>query len=492
MKRFITRHAVILAILLGGILVRLYRFQELFYYAHDQDLASWIMRDILENGVRLIGQETSSSGVFIGPLFYYSLIPFYALFGGDPIGGVFLSAAIGAAAIVSVYYIVTKLYAKDAGTIAAVIFAFSNVIVMTDREVVPTTPAMLASMWLFYALIVLLRGKQKQGFLIAGITLGLVWNINLAIGIVAPLFAIAFIASRKRLDIKAAALGLGAFCVLMVPYAAFEYRHGFSQTKAIMGSVTTDTAHIPGTSDTFGEKLDRTFQIVAKNTTNILWGEAVPVRRLVALFVFVTSILYLFAAKKISQVEAILFLLWQGMYILFFTLNAINLSEYYLNGMNIIWVVGLSLMLAHLVKKKSRWVWGSIALFVLLNLYRLVTVPVNHSGYRERTAIIKEITADAKLHHYPCVAISYITSPGNDLGYRYLIYREGLHANQSKSGSPVYSIVFPLSKVDRIDKSFGALGLIYPDYARYTKEDIQRSCSGENANLTDPLFGFVN
>lgn len=487
------RHALILAILICGIILRLYRFQELFYYAHDQDLASWIMRDIMENGVRLIGQETSSSGVFIGPLFYYALIPFYAIFGGDPVGGVFLSVAIGAAAIVSVYFIVTKLYSKDAGIIAAVIFAFSNVIVMTDREVVPTTPAMLASMWLFYALIMLFRGKQKQGFIIGGIVLGLVWNINLAIGIVAPLFALSYLASRKRLDIRSVALGFVAFCVLMLPYGAFEYRHGFSQTKAILGSVTSDAAHIPGTSDTFVEKLDRTFQIVAKNTTNILWGEAVHMRSLVALFVFVACLLYLFATKKVRHFEVALFFLWQGLYILFFTLNAINLSEYYLNGMNIIWVVGLSLVLSHFLKsKRRRWVLGSIALFILLNIYRLISIPVNHSGYVERTAIIREITLDAQRHGYPCVAISYITSPGNDLGYRYLIYREGLHANQSKSGSPVYSIVFPLSKVDRIDKSFGALGLIYPDYARYTKEEISESCSGENANLTDPVFGFVN
>ncbi len=486
------RHTLFILILVGGVIMRLYRFQELFYYAHDQDLASWIMRDIMEHGVRLIGQETSSSGVFIGPLFYYSLIPFYMLFGGDPIGGVFLSVAIGALSIVSVYYILTKLYSKNAGLIAATIFAFSNVIVMTDREVVPTTPAMLASMWLFYALISLYRGKQKQGLVIGGIALGLVWNINLAIGIVAPLFGLAFLASRKKLNVRAAALGLTAFVVLMLPYVVFESRHGFSQTKAIMGSVTSDAAHVPGTSNTFGEKLDRTFQLVAKNTTNILWGEAVHIRSFTALFLFSSSLLYLLSSKKIKRFEATLFLLWQAMYILFFTLNAINLSEYYLNGMNVVWVVCLSLVTSFLLRDKRRLVLTALAVFILLNIYRLTSISVNHSGYVERTAIIKEITMDAKLHGYPCVAISYITSPGNDLGYRYLIYREGLHANQSKSGSPVYSIVFPLSKVDRIDKSFGALGLIYPDYARYTKEEIARSCSGENANLTDPVFGFVN
>ena len=93
---------------------------------------------------------------------------------------------------------------------------------------------------------------------------------------------------------------------------------------------------------------------------------------------------------------------------------------------------------------------------------------------------------------YPCVAVSYITKPGYNLGYRYLFVLENMHVNNPESLSPVYTIVFPLDDtLFPVHKTFGAIGLIYPDYSRYNKEDVQKSCSGENSNLTDPMFGFT-
>jgi len=89
------------------------------------------------------------------------------------------------------------------------------------------------------------------------------------------------------------------------------------------------------------------------------------------------------------------------------------------------------------------------------------------------------------------VSVSFITNPGYELGYRYIFYLNNLHVNQPSSGSPVYTIVFPHTKVDRIDKSFGALGLILPDYEKYTEKEVNESCSGSNENLTDPMFGFT-
>ena len=66
-----------------------------------------------------------------------------------------------------------------------------------------------------------------------------------------------------------------------------------------------------------------------------------------------------------------------------------------------------------------------------------------------------------------------------------------MHVNRPVSGSPVYSIVFPHDKVNRLDKFFGALGLVLPDYGKYTKEEIEKSCSGANSNLTEPMFGYT-
>ena len=66
-----------------------------------------------------------------------------------------------------------------------------------------------------------------------------------------------------------------------------------------------------------------------------------------------------------------------------------------------------------------------------------------------------------------------------------------MHVNRPISLSPVYTIVYPHSLVDRIDEGFGSLGLIYPEYGRYNEAEVEKTCQGENSNLTDPVFGYT-
>src|SRR5687767_6783308 len=106
----IKKHFLFIIILLAGLFLRTYKAPELLMYGHDHDLSGWVVRDIVEDKhFRLIGQETSSRGVFIGPAFYYALIPFYLLFNMDPIGGVLLSTLIGVATLVSIYFVMQKI-----------------------------------------------------------------------------------------------------------------------------------------------------------------------------------------------------------------------------------------------------------------------------------------------------------------------------------------------------------------------------------------------
>jgi hypothetical protein len=152
----------------------------------------------------------------------------------------------------------------------------------------------------------------------------------------------------------------------------------------------------------------------------------------------------------------------------------------------------LSLFLYFIYKNYRKIFYLLMLSYLAVNLNKFKNLNINRSGYVERKAIVAEIARDAGVHNYPCISISYITKPGFNFGYRYLFYNEGLHVNNPVSGSPIYTIVFPLSIVDKFDNNFGALGLIYPDYEKYNIDDVYKSCSGANSNLTDPMFGFTN
>ena len=81
-SELIKKNWLIIIIIAVGMFLRSIQLEDRFSYGHDQDLASWFVKDVLINGhLRLIGQETSTQGIFIGPLYYYLLIPFLYLFG---------------------------------------------------------------------------------------------------------------------------------------------------------------------------------------------------------------------------------------------------------------------------------------------------------------------------------------------------------------------------------------------------------------------------
>jgi len=482
---------ILLFILLVAFFLRLYNFRSLYNFSHDQDLASWIIKDIIENKhLRLIGQETSSSGVFIGALFYYLQIPFYVIGQMDPLYSLFLPIILGVFATYSVYFVVGKIFNLKVALISSFIYGFSSLVVGIDREVAPTMPVMLWSVWYLYSVFLVYKKKQMTGFLLWGLLLGFIWHFNLALLIVIPLIFLPFVFGRRP-NLKAIFMGGLIAIILNIPFILFEYRHNFVQTKSIFLSLTTSKDYVENTA-TGINKLDRVMQLVTKNSMAI-FSRDFFVKPNIFFYGLVFLFLYLVFRKKINSFYALLFLFWQISYIFFFSLNSLNVSEYYFNGMNIIWIIIFSLGVSelYLLKKTNKLALFLIFVLFIYNFWNVVKIQPDKKGYIEKRDLVREIKSDSIKHNYPCVSISYITKPGYDLGYRYLFYLEKMHVNKPISQSPVYTIVFPHSMVDKIDKAFGSLGLIYPDYDSYNEKEVLESCSGENSNLTDPMLGYT-
>jgi hypothetical protein len=485
----------LLLILLIGLFLRAYHPLALFQYGHDQDLIGWFVRDVIFNHhLRLIGQETSSHGIFIGPYFYYLLIPFYVLAHMDPSGSILLSIILGVFTVFSIHFVFDKMFNKNTAIIGALIYAMSTLIIFTDREVDPTQPVMLWTVWFLFALTGVMKQK-KYAYPLIGLLIGLIWSINLQLVILLPLVLVAQIFSKRRLITKELTIGIVIAVILNIPFVAFEVRHGFQQTRSLISSLTTNKDYVLGTATGFFPKLDRTMQLVYKNTTSMFWGNTflnIPAQ--ITFWILLIVFAFLVYKRIINRQLGIILFLWQLIYILFFTKVSLNLSEYYINGMNIVYifVAALSVNVLTQNKKTKNFAYLILGLFVILNLYSFFTRPINASGYIQRKAIISEIKKDADEHNYPCVSLSFITNPGNNLGYRYFTWELGLKTKPVSKDVPTYSIVFPLSKVDYFDKSIGSLGLIKPDYKRYNDKTIQKACEGKDYTITEPMFGFTN
>jgi 4-amino-4-deoxy-L-arabinose transferase-like glycosyltransferase len=375
------------------------------------------------------------------------------------------------------------------GLVGALVYSVSPYTVFNDRRVVPTMPLMLWAVWFFYSNYLVMRGDQKKGFLLAAVLTALIWHINFGLAVLLPIYSISLILSRKKIDFKALVVSFIIFVIFSAPLILFEVRHGFSQTKAAVYSVMSSQGDVlRGFA-----KVAKIYDVVTKNVTDILWGYPAAIPRVLAFWVVLVSSVLAFIKRKVEKKIFCIMTLWFLIIVGFFSLYSKPVSEYYLDSLTIIWISLMAVIISGLLESKKLKFAGylSIMVFLAISASRFINYPISRNGYVERRKVIDYIKNNALNHNYPCVAISYITDPGYNLGYRYFIWMDGLFTKEPSSKAPVYTIVFPLSRVDKLDKTFGSLGIINPDYSRYNKDEIAKSCQGGNTNLTDSMFGYT-
>lgn len=481
---------LLILIIMAGLFFRLYKSIIYLPYGHDNDLAGWVIRDIVFNKhFRLVGQETSTQGIYIGAFYYYLLIPFYLITSMEPTGGIILSAILGAFTVGSVYFVFKELFKKrEIGLIGAGICAVSYSLVMNDRGNVPTTPVILWSTWFLYAIGLLLSKNNKKSFILLGVLTALTWHMNVTLVLLTILIPAVLIITRWKFDFKKVLLGFTAFFISSIPFFAFEIRHNFLQSRAVISSFMRNQ----GSELTMIEQFKRVLHIFSQIVTNLFWFAPQKLNFILPVILF-GALIFLVAKKRISRSFAAITVLWAVLPVFFFTFYSKQVSEYYLNGVLVVALVIISLFLFYLISlRKYRIIGvGLMVIFAFLNIQKFFNYQDSRQGYFWRKALVKDIKKDANEHGYPCISVSYITNPGYELGYRYIFWLEDMHVNRPESGSPVYTIVFPQKPIFPENKSFGSLGLIYPDYKRYTRQGVEKSCSGQNSNLTDPLFGFT-
>lgn len=297
MKKFLKRNKLFIVIVIIGFFLRIYNAEELFLYSHDQDLAGWFIRDVLvDKHLRLIGQETSTQGIFIGALFYYLLIPFYLIFGLDPIGGVYLVAFLGVITIASFYFVFKRIFREKEGLISAALYTFSFYTIFSDREVVPTMPVILWTVWFFYGIHLILIRKTNSAFILLGLLTGLIWHINASLFLVLPLIPLATILSKEKKSLKAICLGIGVLFFTSLPLVVFEFKHGFIQGRAFWTALTTNQYDIVSGYD----KFLRTLNLAGKNIKGFLWGDLLDISFRTTFFLGLLLLTYLFVKKLIS------------------------------------------------------------------------------------------------------------------------------------------------------------------------------------------------
>lgn len=488
MKRF---PLILILIILVCIFFRTYQLVERFEFAHDGDLYSWIVKDIVVNRhSRLIGQLTSAPGIFIGSFFYYLLVPFFLLTNMDPIGVTILGVIVGVLTIISYYFVLGKLFNRTTGIIASFLHAVLIPAIGFDRWIVPTIPTKLWAIWYLYTLIMMIRGNFSV-LPVLGILIGLIWQVHIALFPTLLAVPIALSLSRKLPNPKQILLFLSGLVITSTPFILFEVRHNFLQTMNLITNFTS-----PHSGEIGLPKLIAILKMIAKNTNSLFFSPQSLPKNLILPFlltIFAVALLPI-KYKLLKFKESLVLFTWVLGVILSFSFSRTPISEYYFANLEVIFLTIVSLVLTLYIKSFKPGLYFVIFILGII-LFKNATFLIQSTpylvGYIDRKAAVNYITQDAKSKNYPCIGITYITRIGENVGFRYFFYLNKMHLVHPSLRVPVYNIVIPdeLSK-NEVKEKFGHIGLIPPNHLS-SKEIIDKECQTPDTNLTDSLFGYV-
>lgn len=487
---------ILLIIILLGLFFRIYKLEIFYPWGHDQDLFAWIAKDIIvDHHFRLIGQETSITGVFIGPLFYYLIALSFFLFNMNPLSAAVISIIVSLFTILSIYWVFSRFFGAYVGLIGSFLYAISPGTVFLDRWVVPTQPTMLWTIWFVYVLLSALRANFKI-LIPLSILIGLIWHIHIAFIPLLALLPVAFWLSGKKLsdlkfDLNSILVFLLLLILLLSPFFAFELRHGFQQAKSIIAATYIRADDLEGVN-----RLVKVFESGGRSLAGafVLSGPATNLNLMMVIslpFLQIFAILYLWSGKILKKKQAILFIIWFTIVFAgqFFSKRII--TEYYFNNLFVILLLTLALILNQLNNNFSKFpvITTFLVVYLLVVTTWFINRPDDLGGFLYKRQAIEYIKSDANDKHYPCIAINHIESQGGGgTGFRYLFWLNKLAVITAGNDVPVYSIVNPWTiSASEITARFGNLGVIVPS----GKKIDPGICNKPERQLLS-LWGFNN
>lgn len=214
-------------VLITSFFVHFYRIDHTFIFNNDEARDVQIVKKMIDTGKPvLLGPQTSVGNMYLGPLYYYFMLPALIISKMDPVGPAMMVALFGVGTSLLLFYLGYKRYGVATGLIAGLFYALSPVMLHYSRS--SWNPNIIP----FFATLILIawNEKSKWGWLLLGVSAGAIFQLHYVGLVMVVLAGLAKLRSKpKWADIFMALLG---FVVVTSPFWLFELRHNFVNTQA--------------------------------------------------------------------------------------------------------------------------------------------------------------------------------------------------------------------------------------------------------------------
>lgn len=224
----IKAHWVLLVILVIGAYLRWFNLSQSMSFFYDQARDALVTTGILHGDFVLVGPSADTSGLFMGPLWYYLLAPLYWLTGGNPAYVLWLTSFFDIFTIILLYLIGKTLFDRKTAIVAASLWSLGAGSIAYARTLSNPASSALWSLVIFLGLIQIQK-RPRIGLLIATMGLVVILQLNLATAYLLTFWvALSLLVLRKFLPSKSTlALCLAIFLISLSPQILFEIRNQF-------------------------------------------------------------------------------------------------------------------------------------------------------------------------------------------------------------------------------------------------------------------------
>lgn len=234
-KNIVSKKTIPLIIILTGIFLRFYHFQDFVTFLGDQGRDAIVLKRILTlEHLPAIGAPSSLGQIYLGPFYYYLIAPFLFLFNFNPVGPAFGVAFISMIGIIITYMILKKEFDFRKATIFLIFAVFSLANIQLARF--SWNPNLLP-VFSFFTLYFFYKSLKSKD-LIYYITFGAFFSFSiqmhyLSILLFIPILFVYLFQNRFNLkkDLSKILSALISFSVLSLPLIVFDLRHQFLNSR---------------------------------------------------------------------------------------------------------------------------------------------------------------------------------------------------------------------------------------------------------------------
>ncbi|MAG59877.1 hypothetical protein CMO96_03770, partial [Candidatus Woesebacteria bacterium] len=231
---------MLLGVLVLAAFFRLWRIDEYLTFLGDEGRDVRIVsRFVTDFDLMFIGPRTSIGNMYLGPLYYYLIAPFLALWRLSPTGPAVLVAILGTATVFLVWFVAREWFGKVAAFSSALLFAMSPVVISLSKTSWNPNIMPFFALLAIYSIWRVWRHHEWKWLLVVGASFGFILQSHYLGLLLLPTIILFWILTLRDLHSKVGnflrhtMLGSVIFAILMSPLFIFDAKHGWRNFESM-------------------------------------------------------------------------------------------------------------------------------------------------------------------------------------------------------------------------------------------------------------------